>query len=331
MASSRRQNISCATCGKTAGIFTCRGCSENFCLPHTNDHRAAIEKQMDHITRIHDQFKQAISGPSTEEFQQSLMQQIGRWEQESIRKIQEVANDTRQKLSIIVRDRTENIKDKVAQITAQLKRARQDGEFFENDLKEWSDKLKKFQPLLTKQQKIKVNVDKNSIPFISKISLHDLSNDSILQSLTDPSYETNYDDDIQDECEDYSDIKEQAEYSDGEHSIRFKIDQYDRNSLILFGITSKDASDITNPFDNPTLYGWTGENGVYRAGELYQNYRGYKSDIQTDDIFMLGINCDREIITLTNERTRQRYELGIDTTKCPLPWQPSVRFFVNQE
>jgi hypothetical protein len=331
MASAIRQNISCATCGKTAGIFTCRGCDENFCLPHTNEHRAAIEKQMDNIIHIHDQFKQAISGQATDEFHQSLTRQIERWEQESIRKIQQVANDTRQQLAIIVRDRTENIKEKVTQITLQIKQARIHGEFFENDIKEWSDKLKKFQQLLAKQQKIKINLDKNSIPFISKISLHDLSNDSLIQPITDTSYETNYDDDIEDGCEDYSDVKEKTEYAAGEHSIRFQIEQYERNSSILFGITSKEASDITNPFDNPTLYGWTGENGVYRAGELHRNYRGYKSDIQTNDIFMLGINCDREMITLTNERTRQRYELAIDITKCPLPWQPSVRFFVNQE
>ncbi|CAF0860599.1 unnamed protein product [Rotaria sordida] len=326
MASFKRQNISCATCGKTAGIFTCRGCSENFCLPHTNEHREFLEKQMNDIILIHNQLKQAITGQTTEQFHQSLIQQIERWEQQSIDKIRRLADDTRQQLSSIVQDRTENIKEKIAQLTPQLNKARHDGEFFESDIKEWSEKLNKFQQLLTKQQRIKIHHDKNSTPFISKISLHDLSNDNPVQAINETQYETNHDDSIEDEYEDYSNLKEKGEYSSGEHSIRFKIDQYEPNSAILFGIVSKNIFHGTNPYENPTLYGWTGDNVVYRGGDPQLNYRGYKSDIQTGDIFMFTMDCDRELISLTNERTRRKYDLEVDTAKCPFPWQPNVRF-----
>ncbi|CAF0927469.1 unnamed protein product [Rotaria sp. Silwood1] len=328
MASLRRQNVSCATCGKTAGIFTCRGCSENFCLPHTNEHRELLEKQMNEIILIHNQLKQAVTGQTTEQFHQSLLQQIERWEQQSIEKIHRLADDTRQQLSTIVQDRTENIKEKIAQITQQLNKARYDGEFFESEIKEWSEKLNKFQQLLTKQQKVKIQHDKNSTPFISKISLHDLSTDNFVVPINEIQYETNYDNNsTDDQYEDYLYFKEKNEYSTGEHSIRFKIDQYELNSSILFGITSKNIFDGTNPYENSTLYGWTGNNIVYRAGNPQPNYHGYKSDIKTGDIFMLTMNCDREMISLTNERTGRKYDLEVDIIKCPFPWQPNVRFF----
>ncbi|CAF3986199.1 unnamed protein product [Rotaria sp. Silwood2] len=286
---------------------------------------------MNEIILIHNQLKQAITGQTTEQFHQSLLQQIERWEQQSIDKIRRLADDTRQQLSSIVQDRTESIKEKIAQLTQQLNKARHDGEFFESDIKEWSEKLNKFQQLLNKQQKIKIHHDKDLTPFISKISLQNLSNDNLVQPINQTHYETNHDDNIQDQYEDYSYLKEKGEYSSGEHSIRFKIDQYEPNSSILFGITSKNAFEGTNPYENPTLYGWTGDNVVYQAGDPQPNYHGYKSNIQTGDIFLFTMNCDREMISLTNERTRRKYDLEVDTMKCPFPWLPNVRFFINPE
>lgn len=331
MSSVKRHNNSCSTCGKTAGIFICRGCSETFCLRHTNEHREYIEKRMNEIVLIHNQLKQAITGQMTEQFRQSLLQQIEKWEEQSIDKIRQVAKDTREQLLTIVRERTDNLKEKVALLTSQLNRARQDGEFFENEIKEWSEKLTKFQQLLNRQQKIKINQDRNSTPFISKISLYDLSNDAVVEPTNDGAYGINNETLVESEFEEYPNQPEKSEYSSGLHSLRFKIEQYEPNSSILFGIVSKGVFEGTDPFENPTLYGWTGNNMVYRAGNQYSGYHGYKSDIKSDDVLLLTVDCDREMITLTNERTHRTYELEVDTTKCPYPWQPSVRFFVHQD
>lgn len=331
MASSRRQNISCATCGKTAGIFTCRGCSENFCLPHTNEHREFLEKQMQDVIIIHNQLKDSISGESAEEFHNSLMQQIQQWEEQSINKVRHVANDVRQRLLNTVHDHTDTIKEKLAQITQQLNKARHDGEFFEHDLREWSEKLNKFRQLLNKQQNLRIHHEKHTGAFISKISLQDLTGDRFAKSTNETFGDAEDANTSDDEYEDYSEIKDKDAYTSGEHSMRFKIDQYGQNSSILFGIISKNGSEDMDPYQNPTLYGWTGNNIVYRAGSPHSNFGGFKSNIQTEDIITLVINCDRAVITLINERTRQKYDLDVDTKKCPFPWQSCVRFFSNQE
>ena len=327
----RRYTHSCATCGKEAGVFTCRGCSQNFCLPHTNDHRRALETRMQEIILTHNRLKQAITEQTTEQFHPSLMQQIEQWEQQSIDKIQQVANDIRQQLLSIVRDRTDNLKEKVVQLSQQLNKAQHDGEFFENDLQQWSDKLDKFRQQFIRQQRIKIHYDKNSVPFISKISIYDLSDDDFLKPWNDIQYGIEHEKITENEYEDYSNVKEKGEYSVGQHSFRFKLDPYETSSSVLFGVVSKIVHERRDSYKNPSLYGWSENNTVYLAGEKYRNYYGYKSDFRAGDIIMLTIDCIRETISLTNERTHDINYLDIDTTHCPLPWVPYVTFFNDKE
>jgi hypothetical protein len=326
-----RQQNSCATCGKSAGIFTCRGCTENFCLRHTNEHREFLDQQMNDIIINHNQFQQTITGQTTEQFRLSLMQQIDQWEQKSIDKIHQVSNDIRQQLLTAVRDRTDNLKENLTQLSQQLDNAHRTGEYFENDLKEWAEKLNEFQQIFIEQQKIQVHHDKNSTPFISRISLSVASTNSLTHPIHDIRYESNHHDVINDQFEDYSHIEEKAEFSSGEHTLRFKIEQYKSNSFILFGIISKMTSEVNNSYENPTFYGWTGNSLVYLAGNARTNYKGYRSDIQAGDTLILTLDCDREIISLTNERTHRTYDLEVDIAKCPLPWQPNVRFYVSSK
>jgi hypothetical protein len=330
MESLRRLKNSCATCGK-AGTFACRGCSENFCLPHANEHREGLEKQMHDLTQTHNQLKQAITGQTTEQFRHSLMQQIDQWEQQSIDKVHQVASDIRQQLIITVRDRVDNLKEKLVQLTQQLNKARRDGEFFENDIKDWTEKLDKFQQIFDEQQRIQIYQDKNTTPFISRISLNDdTSNHIFTPPINDIQYDNNRENSIRHHYEDYIGLKEKGEYSKGEHLLRFKIEQYEPNNAILFGIISKIASKDSDVYENPTFFGWAHNNLVYLGGVSEQNYNGYKTDIKTNDVFLLTMNCDRETISLTNERTRRTYDLDVDITKCPFPWILNVRFLAHR-
>ncbi|CAF1181056.1 unnamed protein product [Adineta ricciae] len=321
----RPDRTSCATCGQTAGIFTCRGCSENFCLRHTNEHREGLEKQMKHIIQSHQQLKQNITGPTNDQSCQSLLQQIERWEQQSLAKIRQVANDTRDQVLGIVRQRTDDLKDQLSKLSQQLDKAHKDGNYFEDDIRNWLEKLQKCQHLFQEQQSTQLYFERSSVPFISKISLHDITNDALPQ----PSSEGLYQRKLTKYTDDYSNSPESGEYSRGERSLRFQIEQYSRTSSILFGIISKNSLDNDSPHENPTFYGWGSKNLVYRGGDIQANYDGYKTDIQTDDILMLSIDCDRETISLKNERTQRTYVLQIDLSKCPFPWRPNVRFISN--
>src|SRR5262249_43938650 len=93
MASSTSQKVSCATCGKAAGLFTCRGCAKDFCTQHVAEHRQTLGKQMDEVTLSHDQLRQAIAECTAEPRRHPLMKQIDEWEKQSVAKINQAADD----------------------------------------------------------------------------------------------------------------------------------------------------------------------------------------------------------------------------------------------
>ncbi|CAF1473787.1 unnamed protein product [Adineta steineri] len=324
------KNTSCATCGQTAGIFICRGCSQNFCMRHTNDHRELLEKQMNQVFLSHNQLKQDMVGQTTEHNCDIFLQQIERWEQQSINKIRQVANDTRQQVLTTVRQRTDNVKEKLALLTKQLSEAREYGNYFENDISEWTEKLQKLKRTFIEQQKIQLHEDRSSPAFISKISLDDMSNDNPTESFPRSAYQSKYQRFIIERNDDpYKTVN--SDYSSGVHSFRFKIKEYGPNTSVILGIISKTVSEDIDTYINRTFYGWSEKNLVYLGDDIKANYNGYKTDIQADDIFMLNIDCDRESISLTNERTARTHVLDVDIRKCPFPWQPNVRFIDNKE
>jgi archaellum component FlaC len=310
------------TCGKTAGMFTCRGCSKTFCLQHTNEHRHVLEKEMNEIVNNHDRLQQHITQKKPEKYYQTLLEQIDQWEQQSIDKIHQTASEVRQELITISRGYHDNIEEKLTQLTRQLDKATHDQDYFENDLKQWTDVLQKLQHDFIEQQDIKIYQVNNLTPFISKISLTDKKNDGISYR----KYET---DDNQPKHR--AKLGLEGEYSSDDHIIRFILQQYHPNSQVLIGVISKSTSNDADPYNNPTFYGWACDNLVYLHGDPYSNYHNYRSDIKKNDIFQLFLDCDRQIIRLTNERTSLTYELKIDIKKCPFPWQPHVRLINTSE
>lgn len=297
-----------------AGVFACRGCSENFCLRHTGVHREQLQKLMDEILQNYDQFRQNLQGQSVEQRQEILTEQINRWEEQSLEKIRQLARDTRQQLVRIVRDQNENLKAKLAQLKEQIDLARQDGGFYENDLKDWTDRLEQLRRYFLEQQNVQIDQTSGSMSFIPRISLpHDR-----IRVNSCP-------------YEDYSPRKDKDAYSSGKHLVRFKIEDYQRNSSIILGITSKNHSNISNPYRNPTFYGWTEKNLVYRAGVPEENFHGYVSDFRNDDTYLLTIDCQQERINLNNIRTNRSYDLDIDVRKCPLPWELNVHLLNDNQ
>ena len=307
----------CLTCGKMVGIFSCRGCSGNFCLRHTSVHRDLLQKSMNEILHHYDQFRRNLQGQSLEECREILMEQINRWEEQSIEKIRQLARETRQQLMTTIRDQNEHLKDKLGELKGQIDLARQDGGFYENDLKEWSQRLQQLQRCFIEQQTVQIDAEMGSIPFIPRISLRIFDNDRA--ELNSSPYEV------------YSPLKEKDAYSSGKHLLRFKIEEYQSHSSVVLGITSKTVSNISNPYRNPTFYGWTEKNRVYLAGVPQENFHGYRSDFRSNDTYILTIDCNQEMINLTNTRTNRSYDLQIDLRKCPFPWELNVHLFNDGE
>jgi hypothetical protein len=324
MASSRRQKNSCMTCGTMTGIFSCRGCTKNFCLRHTTEHREQLQKSMNEIVYNYDQLKRNMKGQTAEQYQNILMEQVDQWEQRSIEKVRQLAEETRQELLVVVRERTDDLKEKIEQLKQQLDQARQDGGFYENDLRDWMERLNELQRTFIEQQTIKIDEDVASAPFISRISLNDAFRKDVRFN---GNHHQNND---QNHFDDYTSTHEQQDFSSGKHQLRFKIEKFDASSSILFGIISKNAPTSSNSNKiNPTFYGWAEKDLVYRDGVAEQSYNGYYTDFQSHEVYTLTVDCDQAKIALTSEQTHHSYDLEVDLTRCPLPWQSNVRLFNN--
>lgn len=86
--------IPCAKCSnKGIGVFKCQGCSNVFCRKHASDHRDNLSHQLDKLVYEHDQLHQLINQENND--YNLLINQIDQWEQDSIKKIQQVAENTR--------------------------------------------------------------------------------------------------------------------------------------------------------------------------------------------------------------------------------------------
>jgi len=125
----------------------------------------------------------------------------------------------------------------------------------------------------------------------------------------------------------YAAVRGNCEYVSGQHRYRFKIEEYHGGNWIFIGIMSKDVALQATSYKSQSSYGWAGSNQVYLSGAHHDGFNGYKSDIVKNDIVELLVDCDQRMIRLSNERTRSVYEIRIETSKCPFPWQINFCLF----
>jgi methionyl-tRNA synthetase len=77
--------LDCVKCGKERATLKCEGCSQDFCYYHLIRHRQELSKQTDEIEVNRDQFRQ----------NNLLMKQINKWEENSIKTIQQTTKECR--------------------------------------------------------------------------------------------------------------------------------------------------------------------------------------------------------------------------------------------
>jgi hypothetical protein len=318
----------CAICGKIIGLFTCRGCQKDFCTRHVTEHRQMLNKQMDDLTVIYDRFRQNLSKHTPETHQHSRMKQIDEWEEESIKKIHEVAKNARQQLQKIINQNTTKLTEVVAKITHDLRIAREDGDFFETDLKEWTEKLKKFKKELSELPNIQIRHDDDNVnSLISKITVSIPTKEFFKYSLGNIEIEDNGQVIVKDSSDDYATVRGSNEYISGQNRFRLKIEENHANKWLFIGIISKDVPIQTTSYDSPSSYGWAGIDRVFLNGAFNPGFNDYTSDIEKNDIVELLVDCDKRLISLTNERTHSTFELNINLNNCPFPWQLNFNLY----
>lgn len=322
MASSINKSL-CLMCNKKEAFFACRGCGQNFCEDHINEHHQSPVKQMDDFLNDHNQLQKMIENYLKESRKHPLIQQIDKWERQSINKIQQAANDARTQILNVLSDHIINIKKSLENITEKLEEIQNNEKLSEVFLLQWKDTLDKLKNDLITPDTIKIRKDDDDIAFISKLVVNIVEpNDLFERSAGNLRIEDNGQTIIHGQWSDHSSVRGKGEYSTGQHRFRFKIEELDPDKWAFFGIVSKTTPIQSISITTPTAYGLAGQDGICLNGK-YQNINkiGYKSDMEMNDKLELFIDCDRHLIRLTNERTHSSYELQIDIEKCPFPWQ----------
>lgn len=108
MAASSISKAPCATCDcKAIGVFKCEGCGQVFCRKHVGEHREILNHQLDEIVIEFDGLQQFVAENNDRVRQQHiLIAEVNKWEQDSIEKIRQTANEARQQLNALIESST---------------------------------------------------------------------------------------------------------------------------------------------------------------------------------------------------------------------------------
>jgi hypothetical protein len=159
----------CAICNKEKATLRCGGCSKDFCFSHVADHRQELCKQLDEVEVIRDLFRQTLTEQTSQPQKHPLMQQIDKWERESIDKIQQTAKEARQLLIQYTTGHITEIEIQLNNLTDQLRKSREEDDFFETDLSRWKREITRLTEALNKPPTFSVR--QNLTPLVTKIAV----------------------------------------------------------------------------------------------------------------------------------------------------------------
>jgi DNA repair exonuclease SbcCD ATPase subunit len=160
----------CVTCGKEKVAYKCEGCSQSFCVKHLPDHHQALGKQLEEIEDKRNLFRETLVEQTTNPQKYSLIKQINQWENNSIMKIQQTADEAKQLVIKHTNEHIENIEVQLTKLTEELKQIREEDDFNEIHLNQLKQKLKELEEQFNNPSNISIQQEQSSL-FINKISV----------------------------------------------------------------------------------------------------------------------------------------------------------------
>lgn len=159
----------CFACNKEKFVYECEGCSKQFCVKDMNEHLQTLSTQLGELEKERDQFQKILTQQQNDPKTLPLMQEIDEWENDSIMKVKQTAEECRRSLIKHKNDHFIEIEKKLFHIKEQLKNMRRVDEFKEINLEELKTQLTQLMQELEKPHYTKIQEDPTS--FISKISI----------------------------------------------------------------------------------------------------------------------------------------------------------------
>ena len=159
----------CITCGKERRAVKCEGCRQMYCPNHLNDHYKVLSQQLDEIEVHRDVFRQKLTQHTTNPQKHPLIKQIDQWERDSISKIQQTAQESRQILLQHTTAHTHQTETDLTKLTDKIRKTRRDNDFNEIDLNDFRQKLAQFEKEL--DQPSNIYLQQHSETLVNKISV----------------------------------------------------------------------------------------------------------------------------------------------------------------
>lgn len=298
----------CSTCKKASGILICQGCRRDFCSRHVTEHRQELSLQLDELAINHDQLQQTILEQDAQPTCHPLMKEFDQYEQQTNDNIRE------ELLQILAQHRSQ-ISNDLMRITNELKQARYDDDFMEIDLKRWKEKLNQLKASLDSVHSNDNDIDETSREIFDEINGDVELKDGGTIAIHGP---TNG----------LVAVRCRGEYFLGQNRFRFRIERTSNGEGFIYGIVTKNipidliinriVSNANDQLDTHSLtYSSLNTNVVC-------SFSGRDYGFQSNGIYEVLIDCDRDTISLTNEQIRTTERLNVDRKKFPFPWQ----FFV---
>ncbi|UJR17146.1 hypothetical protein I4U23_004042 [Adineta vaga] len=280
--------------------------------------KTSFVQQLNQLLVDHDDLKHSINFQDN-----SSLKVIDEWEQQSIEKIQRTANDHRQDFKM----KTEKYKDHLLKrsndLYEELMKAQKSNDLMESDLKNWSNKLDKLR--ISIQSPPKMTIQNNE--FISKLSIHVFPNDIFDISAGDLQIINHGQTVIHGSSVSHAVVRGSEEYSTGKHHFHFRIESFNNNKWLFFGIISNKSILQSHTWAIPSCYGWGGQDSAILNCAMHSRLNGYVCDFELNDIIELILDCDMKLISLANQRTKCIYTMNIDINKCPFPWHFILNLF----
>ena len=328
MATSTVPKKQCLKCDKrSGGVFICDGCQQSFCRKHTDEHRQDLAVQMDNIGQERDVLQRDSEQGINPN---ALLTRIYEWEQESINKIQQVAEQARIDLRKSIDQSKIDFQTSMNLLTNELQLSRDSDDYTELDLKKWMDQLIQLRTELEKPLALNIieNDDAQSAIHLIKVNLLSAQIPQIIPKVFER-FEKIDENIILSENNlvatcvttrvfNSANIHGIYCYSKDIHHIRFRIEQK-RDKFLFIGITTLEQANSQLGHAAPSVNGCWDLDCFIKNGEL--NPEPNLTSIQTGDEVTFVLDCNGRQISFNHHRTQQTIQIPIDLAKCPFPWQ----------
>ena len=325
---SRKQCVYNEGC-KQMATANCEGCLQALCTKHFVEHRRVLEKEMNEVISEHDQLQYTLNLQAEQPNSHPLMKEINEWEKLSIVKIQQKANELRQELLKHATGHIMEMSKNLRSLSENLKKGQEEDSFVETDLQGWKKILDELKSNFTSPSTFRINqqstnplVHDLSVVVIGKGDLFERTSDNKVTIAENGQLAIN-----NDGTGSYIEVRGKDKYTSGRHKIHLRIEQ-STNCWTFVGINSESAPLQNSSYSCRSTYGWSSNNVLWLGG-IPQTNTTTKIDMKTNDIISLILDCDNRKIFMNNEQTKAKYEMVVNISQCPFPWQLQVILMEN--